>query len=247
MKLRNSKLSKKTLALGAAAILLFASGGFMGVMAAPSVQSDEIVSSFGMADEAVVLVENGNALSGSEEQEATLNLDHFDKDSKGNIMVKPGKSYQEELIARNMSTHDQYVRLIIRKYWAGAEGKDPTLTPDMIGISIGNGWKKSTAESTDETTMLYYTEKLAAGATSPAAVKGITVSDKVLDAVDINEESEKVGNKTIYTYEYAFDGCAMVIEAELQAVQTHNADEALISVWGNDAPKAGADGKLQVE
>lgn len=247
MKIRNTKLSKKTLALGAAAILLLASGGFMGVMAVPSVQSDEIVSSFGMADEAVVLVENGEALSGSEEQEATLNLDHFDKDSDGNIMIKPGKFYREVLMARNASTHDQYVRLIIRKYWAGETGKDPTLTPDMIGISIGDGWKKSTVESTDETAVLYFTEKLAAGTTSPAAVKGITVSDKVMDAVNINKESQKVGNKTIYTYEYAFDGCAMVIEAELQAVQTHNADEALISVWGNDAPKAGADGKLQVE
>lgn len=241
------KMSNRTLALIAAAILLFSFSGVMGVRAALTTESEQITSNFGMSDLAVELTENGTVLDGSRDEAVPLNLDHLDKDSDGNIMIKPGKLYKETIGARNASEHDQYVRIIIKKYWSGEEGKDPSLTPDMIELRIGDGWKKSSKESTKETETLYYLEKLPSGQESKPAITGVKISSKVLDAVEINEESEKVGNKTIYTYEYDFEGCAMVIEAELQAVQTHNAKDAIVSVWGNDAPAVGGDGKLKVE
>lgn len=247
MKIRNTKLSKKTIAFAAAAVLLLASGGFMGTRALPNVESDQVEAPFGMSDLAVVLHENGEALIGSREEAAPLALDKLDKDSNGQAMVVPGKLYKETLAAENKSSHDQYVRIILRKYWISANGKDTALTPDMITINTGKGWAKSSKESTKETEVLYYKEKLAGGETSPAAITGIRISDAVLDAVEVHEEAEQVGGKTIITYAYSFDGCHIGIEAELQAVQTHNAKEAIVSVWGNDAPKPNADGSLQVQ
>ena len=247
MRNHDNKMSKRTLALIAAAILLFSFSGVMGARAALSTESEQITSNFGMSDLAVEMNENGKALNGSRDETTQLNLDNLDKDSSGNIMIKPGKIYEEKITATNSSEHDQYVRIIFKKYWSGDEGKDPSLTPDMIVLKAGSGWKKSSKESANETETLYYTEKLPSGSESNPAITGIQISNKVLDAVEIKEESEKVGNKTIYTYEYSFDGCAMVIEAELQAVQTHNAKDAIVSVWGNDAPAVGGDGKLKVE
>ena len=40
------------------------------------------------------------------------------------------------------------------------------------------------------------------------------------------------GDKTIYTYTYHYDGNAFIIEADVQAIQTHNADDAIRSQWG---------------
>ena len=247
MKIRNTKLSKKTIAFAAAAVLLLASGGFMGTRAMPDIESKQIEAPFGMSDLAVVMHENGKAITNSREKVATLALDNLDEDSNGQTMVVPGKRYKEELAAENKSSHDQYVRIILRKYWISTKGKDTALTPDMIELNMGKDWAKSSKESTKETEVLYYKKKLAGGETSSPAITGIRISNAVLDAVEVNEEAEKVGGKTIITYAYSFDGCHVAIEAELQAVQTHNAKEAIVSVWGNDAPQPDADGSLQVQ
>ena len=42
-------------------------------------------------------------------------------------------------------------------------------------------------------------------------------------------------------YDYAYDGYKFVVEAEVNAVQTHNAKEAIKSAWGVDVELA-ADG-----
>ena len=40
------------------------------------------------------------------------------------------------------------------------------------------------------------------------------------------------GNK--YKYEYKYHGYRFVVEAEVQAIQTHNAVDAIKSAWGVD-------------
>ena len=50
------------------------------------------------------------------------------------------------------------------------------------------------------------------------------VSKEVIQTVD--------GNK--YAYAYKYDGYQFVVEAEVQAIQTHNAVDAIKSAWGVD-------------
>ena len=47
---------------------------------------------------------------------------------------------------------------------------------------------------------------------------------------------------TRYIYEYKYDGYSFNLEAEVNAVQTHNAAEAIKSAWGVDV-NVSADGQ----
>ena len=44
---------------------------------------------------------------------------------------------------------------------------------------------------------------------------------------------------TTYTYEYEYDGYSFQVSAEVDAVQTHNAADAVKSAWGVDISKLG--------
>ena len=55
------------------------------------------------------------------------------------------------------------------------------------------------------------------------------LSTKVYETVTTDEN----GYTTI-TYEYAYDGYSFSLEAEVDAVQTHNAADAIKSAWGVD-------------
>ena len=49
-----------------------------------------------------------------------------------------------------------------------------------------------------------------------------------MGGVDKTEEN----GKTVFTYRYDYDGAAFFIEADVQAIQTHNAQDAIRSQWG---------------
>ena len=245
-KLKAFRISKRTLVLLAIAIVFFAVGLIMGSTASSVPENVQANASFGASGPAVVLHENGRALSDGRYDPATLSLNDLDRDSDKDTMVKPGKQYMEELTAENASSHDQYVRMIIRRYWTKGKGKDTSLSPKMIKLETGDGWKKSKKESTTETIVLYYTDILPAGEETPPAITGIKISNDVLDEVETENEIPEAG-RTISKHEYAFDGSNMVIEVELQALQTHSPKSAIKSVWGNDAPKVKDDGTLKVK
>ena len=58
--------------------------------------------------------------------------------------------------------------------------------------------------------------------------------DKSVAEREDEPEVTKEGNRTIYTYVYKYDGCAFYIEADAQAIQAHNAQEAIESQWCQD-------------
>ena len=60
----------------------------------------------------------------------------------------------------------------------------------------------------------------------------LRLNGKVLD--DLSYTTEKKGNKTVYTYEYEYDGYSIAIEADCQSLQIHNVNDAIKSVWGVD-------------
>ena len=229
MKIGKVKLSKVTLALLAAALLLFASGGVMGTRAALTINSNEHVLEISLDDLDTVLMENGAATA---QNDGVLLADLADAD------IAPGKVYDEALAVKNNSGYDQYVRLIVRKYWKNDEGqKVIDLSPDLIQFvyddEVGyntSDWKLNDAETTDERTVYYYKKVLAGGDTTSALTAGIRIDPSIADEVVVSERKE--GDQTIYTYEYTYDGYHFGLEAEAQAVQTHHAEDAIKSVWG---------------
>ncbi len=83
---------------------------------------------------------------------------------------------------------------------------------------------------------------LKSGETTPLFADGIaidgSIASKVRGTITTNE-----GGWTTVTTVYEYDGVTFMLEAEVDAVQTHNAERAMKSAWGVDAA-VGADGTL---
>lgn len=167
----------------------------------------------------------------------------------------PGKYYPEALSVKNSGAIDSYVRVILTKSWQhdkdkdGVYEKDTKLTPDYIELNVpeGNGWIKDEAASTEERDVYYYTRILPA---DNGKEDGSNVTLALTDTFRINpavaKELFRTTTGNIITYEYKYDGYQCVVEAEVDAVQTHNAADAIKSAWGVDVAVA-ADGSISLK
>lgn len=160
-----------------------------------------------------------------------------------------GKTYTEVCDVTNSGAIDSYVRVIITKSWVDAEGnKNTTLSPDLIELNVleGNGWVIDTASSTPERTVLYYTNILPVEESTPAFTDTLSINEaigtKVIENVTVDENT---GYKTI-TYTHEYDGYTFNVEVEVDAVQTHNAADAIKSAWGVDVTVA-EDGSISLQ
>ena len=80
--------------------------------------------------------------------------------------------------------------------------------------------------STAERDVYYYTGILPVGGETAPLFDTLWVDSSVAKSVI----TETVGSLTTYTY--AYDGYGFVVQAEADAVQTHNAKAAIRSAWG---------------
>ena len=228
MKKKKKSFPKKpALVLTAAALLLV--GSTVGsTRAALTYYSENYSAQMNMQSIGVSLLENDKVVSSRDyvsnnewkgTSEGTLLTDLLGKDET----FTPGKKYNEAISVKNSGTIDTFVRVIITKSWQDKEGKkNTTLSPDLIELNFltDNGWQVAKAQSTRERTVLYYTKALKAGKPSIAS-----------DVTKHVTESEK-GKSITYTYKY--NGYTFHIDAEVDAVQTHNAKDAIKSAWGVD-------------
>ncbi len=222
MRFKGTKLSNRTVALFAAAILLLSSGGFIGVKAAPTITGQNYDATIELDDIGVQLMENGKPVGESGLLASTE-------------AAKPGMTYKESISVTNDGSAPEFVRLVVRKYWTDAENvKDTELDPGLIELGLGKGWKENKKERTEsgEMSVYYLTSQLGVGDTSEA-IKNVRV-DKSIATMKNKPTTTQKGNKTVYTYTYKYDGYSFNIEAEAQGVQTHNANKAIKSIWGVD-------------
>ena len=270
MKRGKKRPSNRTLALIAVAVLLFASGGFMGTRAQLTTFSSDFEGEFQLDHLQVHLLENGrdvcgehNTLDGSQKVAGEL-IQYM------NGQFKPGIAYREEIAALNGTGTenepvDQFVRLSIRKYWKKPDGKkDPSMDPKLIQLTYNpnkgkewfndkkdkpfnsGAWAINDQETTPERTTYYYKTVLGGGDTTPPVVNKLKIDGKIVDNVSVSEPDDN----GVITYTYKYDGYIVCIEADVQAVQTHNADgeadyAAIRSIWGVENVKVSGD-TLQV-
>ena len=251
MKKKNS-LKYGTVALLAVAGILLATSTVGSTRAALTYYSDNYAAEVTVSSIGVSLLENG-------EKVAYRDYTHKDdawNEASGvlleNLLAEEedlvlGKEYTEEIAVANSGSIDSYVRVILTKSWKDAEGvKDTTLSPELIDLGIleGNGWVVDEDASTTERTVLYYTDILGTGEVTPALTDTVRIDPAVGTKVDKTESTDASGLKTI-TYVYTYDGYTFEIEAEVDAVQTHNAEDAIKSAWGVDVAVA-EDGSLSL-
>lgn len=261
------RMSKKTLALLAAAVMLLCGSGILGTRASLAVFSEDYTASFYLNHLQVHLLENGkdvcgeqNTLDGQSKVTGQLATSlGYSNGEDGEVLgsVEPGKVYREEIAARNGQDIPQYVRMTVRKYWvetdedgnvktddSGNPVKITTLSPDQIRLTYGkdvkgtraadqynkDAWIINEEETTTESTTYYLKEALGDSADSALLFDRVAIDGSVakMGGVDKTEEN----GKTIFTYRYDYDGAAFFIEADVQAIQTHNAQDAIRSQWG---------------
>lgn len=243
-----------------AVVLLFA-GSVGGTQAALQVFSDDYISAFDLKHIGITLYENGTLVSFrdygdtaasdfTERQDGNLVLKTLEDDPSFQI----GRKYPFVITCRNSGSIDHYLRVTVYKYWVkvgdneefGPKGWFHGLSSktkkqldeakhDPATIHLGyNGsegyntsaWVKDPDSSTAERDVYYYIGILPVDSETAPLFDTLWIDPSVAKTVFTKTE----GNVT--TYIYAYDGYGFVVQAEADAVQTHNAKAAIRSAWG---------------
>ena len=276
MKIRNTKLSKRTLALLAATAVLLGSGSYTGTRAALQYFSEDYRGGFELEHLQVHLLENGKDVCHGANTKYTVHrtdgsnptkqdkyvgnlveyMGYSNDDHSGNSAayqvgkpgeVIPGKKYEERIAARNGSDINEYVRLTVKKYWVDSDkNKDTRMDPELIKLSYGgkaynsSAWAINEKEHTKESDTYYLRNMLSGGETSADLFDTLQIDAAVYDLGDVKTTTTHTDtNKTVITYKYDYDDFTFYIEADVQAIQTHNVNDAIGSLWGVSNVSAG--------
>ena len=243
-----------------AVVLLFA-GSVGGTQAALQIYSSDYISAFELDHIGITLYENGTpvsfrnygdaAASGfTEKQDGDLVLKTLEDDPSFQI----GRKYPFVITCKNTGTIDHYLRVTVYKYWVqvgedekfGLKGWFHGLSSNTeklldkekhspatihLGYNGSEGyntsaWAKDPDSSTAERDVYYYTGILPVGGETAPLFDTLWVDSSVAKSVI----TDTVGS--LFTYTYAYDGYGFVVQAEADAVQTHNAKAAIRSAWG---------------
>ena len=134
------------------------------------------------------------------------------------------------------------------QYWADEDGNNAvTVSPSLIDLNFttGNGWVIDESAGSAERTVLYYTNIVPVGASTPAFTDTIKIDAAVNNRVTEETVSVKDGY-TVITTKYDYDGKKFVVKAEVNAVQTHNAADAIKSAWGVNV-SVGGNGSYSIQ
>lgn len=235
----------------AAALLL--TSGIGGARAALTYYSEIYATRLSTSSIGVALDENGTAVShrnyegdGRWNRETGTLLSNMLGEDKS---VKLGKAYREELSVTNSGEIGQYVRVSVHRYWtentednSGDVKKNREISPGMIRLTLGGkdigeltpetGWLVDESASTSERIVLYYNRMLAPGETTALFADTLTIDPAVASRVTQTEETGEDGKSKVITTNYDYDGYRFCVEAKVDAVQEHNAQDAVYSAWG---------------
>lgn len=247
-RMKASKNRRTTYILLALAAVLLLMSGVGSTRAALTYFSENYTAEITVNRIGVSLTENGNVVSHSNYGEdnnwdtvnGSLLTGMLDRENGEKLILN--KQYPEALAVVNSGSIDTYVRVRLYKYWTrkGSQEKLTTLKPEYIKLNLitGGEWivNPDTADgekANEEYIELYHVGPLLSGQTTGNFADSIAIDDKVT----IDNRVEQNGNVITTTYRY--DDVEFHLEAEVDAVQTHNAQDAIMSAWGVDAQALG--------
>ncbi|MBR2696664.1 MAG: hypothetical protein IKE48_04090 [Parasporobacterium sp.] len=252
---KSLKTPVSTIILFIVAAALILAGAIGGTLALLNIFSEQYNSQVRLRDIGVSLYENGEMVG-----ERDYSQDSSDWIIGGSHVLcenllgedselKIGKNYKEALSVYNSGNIPEYVRLKIHKYWAEIDEdgnivkKLPTMDPSLIDLHLveSGDWIQAASDIdafSPEMTVLYYTKPLAPEEETSIATDLLTIKDVV--AKKVTEETHKdAEGYTVITTTYEYDGVMFVLEAQVDAVQTHNAEAAILSAWGKNVTVSG--------
>lgn len=221
MQKTRTHLSKRTIVLAFVTMVLLAVCFTGTARAALSYFSADYEASFELTELEVALSENGTIVEGDDTLLTGISNP-----------IKVGYSYDEDLAAVNTGTQDEYVRVVVNKYWTNESGKLCELDPSLIELTFSQDWV--VGSETAEQVVLYSKEPLAPGDSRTFATK-LKLAAMLMEHADMETTSTTAeGEPATITTKFTYTGYNFNIEAEVDAVQTHNAADAMRSAWGID-------------
>lgn len=206
--------SVMTFLLFAVAVILLFSATVGGAQAALSARSNNYYSAIELKNIGLDLIKTGPGLEGES--------------------ARIGRDYAFQISGKNTGEIPQYVRVVVYRYWKDENGKilDTNIDPGMIITKFENNtagyndtsWYLDEDSSTVERRIYYYRTVL------PAGKEGIT--ELLYDQVQIDPAVAKVVKIVNGSYVYAYSGLEAVVDVEIDAIQTHHAQDAMRSAWG---------------
>ena len=134
-------------------------------------------------------------------------------------------TYFSDDYAANIQLHEIGVTLV--ENGAPVEGELlKGLLAEGEELKLGTAYQASTRERT----VLYYNKLLASQSETPLFADKLTIDGSIADRV--GETRETSGGYTTITVTYEYDGARFCIEAKVDGVQEHNAQDAIWSAWG---------------
>lgn len=225
--MKNKKINKTsliTVLLAVLGVCLLVVGGIGGARAALT-ESDDYTAEMTTLTIQAQLFENNN-----EEPVCDSASEEVGKLLQDVTSLEVGKPYNEALTVKNTGSADAFVRITLYKYWTNDEGKRLDLDPKYINLTFGKGWVEDEAARTAERTVLYYTAALTSGDTTEAAITQIAASNDLSKLV--TRDVKETDGRTVITSTYKYDGLNLNLEASVDAIQTHNAQDAIKAAWG---------------
>ena len=144
--------------------------------------------------------------------------------------------YDEVITAKNTGQINEYVRVTIYRYWLDKDNnKLLTLTPDLIKLHFleGGKWVRDPGTpDTAERCVFYYTDLLKVEEETDPLTDTITIDGSLATYVTTKEMPSAEGGGKVIKKFYDYDGVQFVVEAQVDAVQEHNAKDAILSAWG---------------
>ena len=254
--------SAVTMAALVLAVALLGFSGIGGARAALTYYSEDYVSTMQLQEIGVTLRENGATVAtgrevGKEEDQRTSNplLANLKLQGEGEAIVDVAKNepfqlgthYLEVLDVFNPTANNvvdgasnitQYVRVTIYRYWAKVTGTSSIkyteldssliqlwLNGENLDTELGaaalaaNGWLVDTTATTAERLVLYYAEPVAPGGTTNPFADHFSIDPEAGLLVDEDNE-------------FLYKDMDFCLEIKVDAVQDHNAEDAIRSAWG---------------
>ncbi len=242
-----------TIAMFAVAIGLLLTGTIGGARALQRVETQVYQSRVQTQDIGITIVENkeevgwrkyvrkedGTADGSWSEQKAELLQNMV---PEGEVFTL-GVRYPEVVSVKNSGNIDSFVRVTIYKYFAvidekGNEVKLTELDPSLIHLNLVNTdstWiiDEDKYSETEERIVLYYSKALEVEEETDPFIDQVWVDNSL--ATMVTKEYDKVEdgvNYHVFEAVYDYDGIRFYVEIQVDAVQTHNAEAAILSSWG---------------
>ncbi|SEA65844.1 hypothetical protein SAMN02910384_02021 [Pseudobutyrivibrio sp. ACV-2] len=163
-----------------------------------------------------------------------LEFTSLEKVNAGEEMPDPSITYDEEVQVKNNGDCQEYIRVVVYKNWINADkSKNDALDISSANLHLVNPSEWIVKESDSKECTTYYLKKALDAEDTAKLFDTISFDNSILNSVpEVTTEKTDKGTVTRTNIVYEYNGKILEVEMRVDAVQTHNAKDAILGAWG---------------